>query len=107
MNGARPILLVALLGLGVFVQGCAHYRVVVPEPTPATDFETDTMQAFLWGAIEDTKVTDNCVDNAIDEVRVRQTLPHVLATVLTLGIWMPLEVEWRCAKRQQSEGSGF
>ena len=65
------------------------------------------MQAFFWGAIEETKATDNCVDNAIDEVRVRQTLPHVLATVLTLGIWMPLEVEWRCAKRTQSEGSDF
>ena len=108
MIDARPPFLVALLVVGVLsVQGCAHYRVVVPEPTPATDYETATMNAYFWGAIEETLPAENCVDNSLDEVRVRQTFPHVLATVLTLGIWMPLEVEWRCAKRPQSEGTGF
>ncbi len=107
MTSARPLFLVALLGLGVLFQGCAHHRVVVPEPKPATDYESATMHAYLWGAIEETLHTDNCVDNAIDEVRVKQTFPNVLATVLTLGIWMPQEVEWRCAKRKQEEGTGF
>ena len=91
----------------VLLQGCAHYRVVVPEPTPATDYEKATMHVFFWGAIEETLVADNCVDNVLDEVRSKRTLPNVLATVLTLGIWMPLDVEWKCAKRRQDPGTGF
>ena len=107
MTIMRTAFLIALLGSVVLLQGCARYRVVVPEPTPATDYETVTLDAYFWGAIEETQHTENCLDNTIDEVRIHQTFPNILATVLTLGIWMPLEVEWKCAKRPQSEGSGF
>ena len=107
MTLVRPAFLIAILGLVVLFQGCARYRVVVPEPTPATDYETETLNAYFWGAIEETQATENCVDNAIDEVRIHQTFPNILATVLTLGIWMPLEVEWKCAKRKQREGTDF
>ena len=104
---AHTFVLMPLLVLSLMLSACAHYRVVVPEPTPATDYETVTMHAYFWGAIEDTRPTDNCLANAIDEVRVHQTLPQFLATLVTLGIWMPLRVEWRCAKPPQQEGEGF
>ena len=107
MTILRPMIFIVLLGLSVALQGCARYRVVVPEPTPATDYRAETMHAYFWGAIEDTQPTDNCDANAIDEVRVQHTVPNILATVLTLGIWMPLKVEWKCAKRAQGDGTGF
>ena len=107
MKFARPLVLISLLCFGLLSQGCAHYRVVVPEPTPATDYEKATLHVLFWGAWEDTQSTENCVDNAIDEVRAIQTLPNVLATVVTLGIWMPMDIEWRCAKRETTPGSGF
>ncbi len=104
---ARTFVLMPLLVLSLMLSACAHYRVVVPEPTPATDYETATMHAYFWGAIEDTQPTDNCLANAIDEVRVNQNLPQFLATLVTLGMWMPMRVEWRCAKPPQQEGTGF
>ncbi len=107
MTILRTAFLIAILGSVVLFQGCARYRVAVLEPTPATDYETETLNAYFWGASEETLHTKNCVDNTIDEVRIHQTFPNILATVLTLGIWMPLEVEWRCAKPPQSEGSGL
>jgi len=107
MSAIRTPVLALLLALLIALPGCARYRVAAPEPTPGTEYERRTMHAFLWGAIEDTEPATNCVENAMDEVRVQQTLPNVLATVLTLGVWMPLEVEWRCAKRRPGEGSGF
>lgn len=103
----RTAFLIALLGSAVFFQGCARYRVAVSEPTPATDYETATLNAYFWGAIEENQHTENCKRAAIDEVRIHQTFPNILATVLTLGIWMPLEVEWKCAKPKQSEGPGL
>lgn len=107
MSAVRTPVLALVLASLIALPGCAGYRVVAPEPTPGTEYERRTMHAFLWGAIEDTEPATNCVENAMDEVRVRQTLPNLLATVLTLGVWMPLEVEWRCAKRRPGEGSGF
>jgi hypothetical protein len=93
----RPTLalaLVLLLGLA----GCADYRLVVPEPNPATEVERVTMHAFLWGFVGDTQPAHNCVANALDEVRVRTHYGYALVSVLTLGLWMPLDVEWRCGK---------
>jgi hypothetical protein len=46
-----------------------------------------------------------CVQsNAIDQVRVRRNFGHVLATVLTLGIWSPVQLRWACSKVQEPDG---
>ena len=103
----RAALLVTFFSTVVLLEGCVRYRVVVPEPNPATDYESATLRAYFWGAIEETLPTENCVDNLIDEVRVVQTFPNMVVSVLSLGVYMPLEVEWRCAKRPQSVGEGF
>ena len=105
--GIRKAISFVLICTVISVPSCAHYRIVVPEPAPATDYKREVMNVYFWGALEDPLDTDNCVSNAIDEVRVKRTLPYVLATILTLGIWMPLEVEWKCAKPQSDGGSGF
>lgn len=107
MSIARPVCLAALVASVVLLEGCVRYRVVVPEPNPATDYESATMHAYLWGAVEETLPTENCVDNLIDEVRVVHTFPNLLVSALSLGVYMPMRVEWRCAKRPQSPGSGF
>jgi hypothetical protein len=70
-----------------------------PEPNPATDYRSATLHAFLWGAIEQEQIAENCKSNAIDEVRVQNNFGYALVTVVTLGIWMPLDVEWKCRKR--------
>jgi len=85
--------------------GCYHYRVVTPKPDPATDYERRTVHALFWGLgqPEDMETTD-CLSNAIDEVRVTTNLGYALVAVATLGVWMPLEVEWRCAKEPSPNG---
>ena len=107
MGIARTVSLAVLVAALVLLEGCVRYRVVVPEPNPATDYESATMHAYFWGAVEETLPVENCVDNLIDEVRVVQTFPNLVVSVLSLGVWMPMEVEWRCAKRPQSVGEGF
>jgi hypothetical protein len=107
MTIARLSIFLILLGLSTTLQSCARYRVVVPAPIPGTTAQKETMQAYFWGAMEETVATENCQGNGLDEVVIRRTLPNTLATILTLGIWMPLDVEWRCAKIPQTEGSGL
>ncbi|HEX6375984.1 MAG TPA: hypothetical protein VFZ91_09710 [Allosphingosinicella sp.] len=102
--------LVALLGLSLALQACAWHQLRVAEPNGYGDFHTANSNAFFWGAVEPTKVAAKCETNLIDEVRTVTSLPQALATVLTLGIWMPATVKYKCAKRpimpDEDEGGG-
>ena len=91
--------LAALLGLSLSLTGCAYHQLRVAEPNGYGDFHTANSNAFFWGAVEQTRIADKCETNLIDEVRTETSLAQALATVLTLGIWMPATVKYKCAKR--------
>jgi hypothetical protein len=91
--------LALLLAIALPLQGCAWHNLRSAEPNGYGDFHTVHSDAFFWGAVEKTTVADKCATNVIDEVRVVTSLPQALATVLTLGIWMPATVKYKCAKR--------
>jgi hypothetical protein len=70
---------------------------------PGTEWKHKTLHALAWGAVRQDLPVDNCqLANGqrfgIEEVKVDTNLAYVLASTLTLGIWVPLKVSWRCAK---------
>lgn len=90
---------------GILPAGCAYHRLVVPEPIPGSAvYYTRNSSAFFWGAVERREVASECQSNALSEVRVVTSVPQALATVLTLGIWMPSTVQYKCGKRPLMEG---
>jgi hypothetical protein len=94
-----------VLGCALALSACAHHRLAVPEPVPASSqYLAKTTHAFLWGVIEPQRVADECVENSLVDVRVVTSLPHALAATLTLGLWMPARVEYKCGKRTPAEG---
>ncbi len=97
--------LVLLAGLAC-AQGCATYRVTIPDSHPADiNYHEKTMHAFLWGTWYDPQVlAADCGREAINDVKIKRNLLHDLASVLTLGIWMPIEVNFRCASTRIREG---
>lgn len=91
-------------------QGCYRYTMAPTVPPehkehlpPATDAETRTLHAFFWGLVEQNLDVNNCEGNGLAEVTTKTNLGFALVSVLTLGIWVPMQVEWRCAK---DEGGG-
>ena len=87
--------------------GCYHYHVVAPESDPATEPQRRTVHAIAWGLVAKPPVTraaDCAPSNALDGVHVKHNLGYTLITVLTLGFWAPMEVEWRCAKEPGEGG---
>ena len=89
------------LTLSVFLlsaSGCYHYRVVAPRPDPATE------HALFWGLLQEDVRAADCVSNALDEVRVTTNAGYLLVSTATLGIWVPLQLEWRCSKSPSPEG---
>src|SRR3972149_10261588 len=88
--------LVLVAGL-TYAQGCATYQVRMPDDDPAKlTYEGGTMHAYLWGLFYDPQVmTADCESKAINDVEIKRNYLHDLASVLTLGIWMPMEVHFR------------
>ena len=95
----------AAVGFALATAGCAHHRLIVPEPVPATEYYARTTHAYAWGLIEPRSVATECHSNSLAEVRVVTSLPQAIATVATLGIWMPSRIEYKCGKRPLQEGS--
>ena len=77
--------------------GCYYSRVILPAQA-ATDPETKTVNSFFWGMLQENVQPSNCASNALQQVRVDWNFGYSLLTVVTLGIWSPMTVQWQCAK---------
>ena len=70
---------------------------------PGTEWQGKTLHAFLWGAIRQDLPVENCQLASgqrfgMEEVKVDKNLAHMLAQTLTLGLWVPIKVSWRCGR---------
>ena len=65
---------------------------------PATEWKHQTLHAFAWGAIRQDLPVDNCRPSGMEEIKIDTNIGYVLVSAVTLGLWVPLEVSWRCAK---------
>ena len=92
------------LVLSLALSGCAYHRVIVANPNPHGEMKSAQSNALGLGAVQRRTVAA-CPTNLIDEVRVRQSFGEALATVLTLGLWAPARIQYRCAKVPTEEGS--
>jgi hypothetical protein len=85
------------------LSGCAEYHLTIPSSDPnqpegqAGAYQTETMNAYAWGLLLDPEVVgaDKCRDG-INDVFVDRNFGQDLASVVTLGLWMPAEVRYRC-----------
>ena len=103
---------VALAG-ALALQACAEYRISVPDSDPfqpegqQSEYVEKTMNAWLWGNILDPQVlAAECEGEGINDVVVDRAYYQDLISVLTLGIWMPFDVRFRC-KAPATSGSVF
>ena len=97
--------MVCLVLAALLSSGCVTHQLIVANPNPTDDRPAAIdSNGFGFGAVQRRNVAD-CDTNLIDEVRVRQTFAQALATVLTLGIWMPTQIEYRCAKLPSTTGT--
>jgi len=98
-TGRHAALAAGLLGLA----GCADYHLTVPDSDPFTPrgqesaYKTYDTSAFFWGLMLDPQVLPaDCQGQGINDVFVHRNFGQDLASVLTLGIWMPAEISYQC-----------
>jgi hypothetical protein len=120
MRGGTPlawwsVATLVLLQLGT--AGCYRYHLLAPEPDPVVTSCRRTVHTLAWGlitrdtrsthcegAVPDTVASACRQSNAIDQVRVSSNFGFTLLTVLTLGFWSPIQLQWHCAKPVEGPG---
>lgn len=108
----------ATLAVMLSVSSCYHfhaYQIGGPDGReqgnqPATEWQGRTLHGLFWGLLRHDLPLDNCrFDDGtrlgIEEVRVGTNLGYVLLSALSLGIWVPVDVSWRCAKPPVAGGT--
>ena len=95
----------ALAGL-VALSGCAEYHLSTPSLSPAPGEYRQSMNAYVWGLVLDPQVVaaEEC-KYGIDDVFIERNYGQDLASVLTLGLWMPAEVRYHCKAQGTRGGS--
>jgi hypothetical protein len=86
------------LAAALAASGCYHYRVTPARSVPADDGHSTTLHSIAWGLVQSSAERPECQGNGAAEVAAHTNLGFVLLSVVTLGIWVPLELEWKCAK---------
>ena len=94
-----PLLLGGMLAW-LTVSGCYRNAVVAPQRDPVTEWHGKTVHSLLWGLLKqrDVVAQDCAPSNALNQVRTDTNFGYVLLTVVTLGIWAPTRLEWRCGR---------
>ena len=94
------ILLCFLLSLGA----CASHRITVAEPNPTGKEQSETSKSIAFGNVQPRTVV-KCSTNLIDEVTIKLNFGQTLASIITLGIYQPITVRYRCANIPSAAGS--
>ena len=103
----KRLALVVLLASLAAAQGCATYQVRTPDSEPLEKtYQREAPQALFWGLVLSPQVITAKCDGGLNDVVLKRNFLHDLASVLTLGIWMPTEVEFRC-RAPHGDGGSF
>ncbi len=100
-------LAVAVVVVAALAQGCANYQARVADGKPLEQaYKGGTMNAYVWGAWVSPEVrsAEDCKRGMYDVV-VENNYLYSLVSVVTLGIWMPMDVSYRC-KAPGVQGGG-
>jgi hypothetical protein len=102
----RRLLLLAPAFL--LLTSCYSYRIAT-HAQPGTEINSVTAHSFFWGLVQNPKeiatpICDSLNTNGVALVQVKNNLGYSLITVLTLGIWCPMRLEWKCSKPCQVTG---
>lgn len=86
------------LALGVSLTACYHVTVDTGRPAETIPLYEPWATSYFWGLIPPRVVTSavRCGDG-ISRVETRHSVLNVLATIVTVGIYSPMEIRVVCA----------
>jgi hypothetical protein len=98
-----------LFVLVFFCNACYTYRIQT-QAQPGTEIITTRANNYFWGLVQkpgsgvSTPNCDSLQAKGMSVVQVKTNFGNALITVLTLGIWSPMQIGWQCSKPCPKEG---
>jgi hypothetical protein len=81
------------------LQSCYQTKIIPKNVMPATEVESKTVVEYFWGLAHEPTITpQDCMGNGITNVKMKTNLGYILISAVTLGIVVPVTVQWQCAK---------
>ena len=92
-----------ILITGSSISSCYSYRVATHALPGSEVSKTVTAHSLFWGLVQNpreihTPICDSLGVNGMAEVSMKTNFGYALITVITLGIWSPVKVEFKCSK---------
>ncbi|HXD93080.1 MAG TPA: hypothetical protein VNX01_07685 [Bacteroidia bacterium] len=93
----KGVLSFILISLFLSLQSCGNYYSIRTNLPPETLTKDTTVYSLWWGFTHPT-IIPNCYGNGISEVTVKTNFGNKLISFVTLGIVVPIHIEYKCAK---------
>jgi hypothetical protein len=105
----KNLLSICLLMQLFLLSSCYSYRVATQAQAGTETSGTMTAHSLFWGLVKKpveihTPTCDSLGVNGVAEVTMKTNLGYAIITVVTLGIWSPMQVEWKCSKPCKKTG---
>lgn len=89
---------------------CYNFKVATRAQAGTEAPKPVTAHSFFWGLAQkpvkiSTPICDSLDVNGMAEVTMKNNFGYSLITVVTLGIWCPMRVEYKCSKPCKKTGS--
>jgi hypothetical protein len=98
----RCRLVVILLTVTLSFSSCVTYRVQTKK-LEGTEYEQRRVSSLFWGILQNPKVVttpvcDSLGSQGMSEVYIRRNFGDYLLSTVTLGIYNPSTLKWKCGK---------
>lgn len=99
-----------LISGSLLFSSCYTYRVATQAQAGSEASKFTTAHSLFWGLVNSPKdgihtpVCDSLGVNGLSEVTIKSNFGYALITVVTLGIWSPVRVQWKCSKAIKKTG---
>jgi hypothetical protein len=102
------VLFPLLLSLIIFLPGCYSFKVGTHAQAGAGGGSVKAA-AYFWGLAKSPKqITTPACDSlgayGVSEVKIKKNFGQTIMSLLTLGIYSPATIEWKCSKTCPKEG---
>lgn len=99
-----------MISVTLLSSSCYSYRVATNAQPGSEVSKLVTAHSFFWGLIQkpkqiQTPICDSLGVNGMAEVTMKTNFGYALITVVTLGIWSPIKVQWKCGKPCKKSGT--
>ena len=110
---------VALLFMLLILPGCSTIHVyqagnqqgIVEGNQGGTEWtDGKRVNTFFWGAMRQDVIITKCREGDesrlnLEEIKIEKNFGSILATIVTLGLWEPVKISWKCAKPKVPTGN--